>query len=82
MPTVNAIVAPASAVPEMMPPASELLITSSVATALITGAVGATVSMLIARVPAVLVLPAASLAVALRVSAPWPMAVMSAATKV
>ena len=46
VPTVNAIVAPASAVPEMMPPSSELLITSSVATALITGAYGAVVSLL------------------------------------
>ena len=44
--------------------------------------VGATVSIVMASVPAVLALPAASLAVALRVSAPWPMAVMSAATKV
>ena len=44
--------------------------------------VGAAVSMLMASVPAVLVLPAASVAVALRVSAPWPMAVMSAAAKV
>ena len=44
--------------------------------------VGATVSTLMARVPAALTLPAASVAVALSVSGPWPMAVMSAAVSV
>ena len=45
-------------------------------------AVGAVVSTVMSRVPAALVLPAASVCVALRVSAPWPMAIMSAATSV
>ena len=44
--------------------------------------VGPAVSTLMARVPAALVLPAASVWVALRVSAPWPIAVMSAAVSV
>ena len=48
----------------------------------LTNTVGAEVSMLMVRVPAVLALPAASVAVALRVSVPWPMAVMSSATNV
>ena len=45
-------------------------------------AVGAVVSTVMSRVPALLVLPAASVCVALKVSAPWPMALMSAATRV
>ena len=43
---------------------------------------GATVSVVMSRVAAALRLPAASVAVALRVSGPWPIAVMSAATSV
>ena len=43
--------------------------------------VGATVSTTIGRLPRLLTLPAASVAVALRVSAPSPMAAMSAATR-
>ena len=42
--------------------------------------VGTIVSMLMLRVPTVLILPAASVAMALRVSLPCPMAVMSSAT--
>ena len=44
--------------------------------------VGATVSTAIPSVAAMLTLPATSVAVALRVSEPWPMAVRSAAVKV
>ena len=46
------------------------------------GAVGARVSMLMLRVPALLVLPAASVWVTLSVSAPCPMAAMSSVTRV
>ena len=56
-------------------------VTLSSAPVTATVAVGATVSTLIARVPALLILPAASVAVALSVSLPWPMAVMSAAVR-
>ena len=51
-------------------------------TLLLMASVGANVSMLIGRVPAALVLPAASVWVALRISVPSPMAVMSALTRV
>ena len=43
---------------------------------------GASVSTLMVRVPATPMLPAASVAVALRVSLPWPMAVISAGVRV
>ena len=81
-PIVKATEAPASFVPVMVVVCSLALMMSSVATALMMGAVGAAVSTVMARVPAALVLPAASVCVTDRVLAPWPMAVMSAATKV
>ena len=46
------------------------------------GATGARVSTLMLRVPAPLGLPAVSTAVADRISAPWPMATISAAVRV
>ena len=76
------IVAPASAVPLMAAVCSLPLTMLSVATVLITGVVGVTVSTVMLRVPAALTLPAASVAVAERVSGPCPIAVMSAATRV
>ena len=80
-PMLKLIVAPASAVPLMAAVCSLSLTMLSVATALITGVVGVTVSTVMLRVPAALTLPAASVAVADRVSEPCPMAVMSAAIR-
>ena len=53
----------------------------SVSLLLVIASVGARVSRLMARVAAALVLPAASVCRADRVSAPWPMDVMSSARK-
>ena len=58
------------------------LMMSSVATTLMVGAPATKVFTAMARLAAGLVLPAASVCLTDRVSAPWPMAVMSAATKV
>ena len=76
---VSATRADASAVPVIAADCSPALMMSSPATFEITGASGARVSMEMVRVAAGEVLPAASVAVAERVSAPWPMAVRSAA---
>ena len=73
------VVAPDSLLPvTVTPAASAALMMSLPATALMTGAVGAIVSTLMACV-AVVVLPAASVDTAVRVSAPSPKAVMAAA---
>ena len=83
LPSVSAIWALASELPVTVTPlaSSEALTASSPATALMV-VVGATVSTEIDRVPAALTLPATSVAVALRVSAPWPMAPMSVGVRV
>ena len=78
---LKVVVAPVSLLPVTVTVAvfSVLLIRSSVAILLITGAVGATVSTLMLRVVAVLALPAASVDIAVKVSAPSPNAVIAAA---
>ena len=76
-PKVRATLAFASVVPEIDAVCSPALMTSSPATLEIEGAFGATVSTVRLRVPASEVLPAASVALADRVSGPWPIAVMS-----
>ena len=78
-PRVSATLAPASTVPVMATACSLALTTSSPATRPISGACGATVSTVIARVPSSDTLPAASVAVTRKVSAPSPIAVRSAA---
>ena len=76
----GAAVAPASQVPVIVVlPASDASMTSSPATTSNPGAAGATVSTVIARVAAALVLPALSVCVALSVSPPCPIAATSAA---
>ena len=77
-PRDKATLAPASAVPVIATLCSLALTVSSPATLEMTGASGATVSTVIARVPGCDVLPAASVAVADRVCGPWPIAAMSA----
>ena len=79
---VSATAALASAVPAITAVCSLALMTSLPATTEIVGATGARVSTWMLRVPAVEVLPAASVALAERVSSPWPMAVMSAGVSV
>ena len=75
--------APASVVPvRVVPAANSLALMASPADTPTSATLGAAVSTVMARVPAALALPAASVCVALRVSAPCPMAVMSALTKV
>ena len=81
-PIVNATVAPASFVPVIVAVCSLALMVLSGAKALIVGAVGAAVSTVMARVNAVLVLPAASRALMVRVIAPWPRLRRSAAVAV
>ena len=80
-PSVSATVAPASAVPVIVAVCSLALTTSSPATSEIVGAVGATVSSVMTRDPSADTLPAASVAEAVTVSVPWPMAVKSAAVR-
>ena len=79
---VSATAALGSAVPAIAADCSLPLMTLSPATSEITGAAGASVSTVMSRVPAAEVLPAASVAVTDSVSAPSPMAVMSAAVSV
>ena len=67
--------------PVIVTACSLALTMSSPATFEITGASGANVSTVMSRVPAVELLPAASVAVADSVSLPWPMAVMSSAVR-
>ena len=75
--------APASVAPVMVTPAvNSLALIASPADTTTPVTVDATVSTVMARVPAALVLPAASVCVALRVSAPCSMAVMSALSNV
>ena len=79
-PIDKATLAPASLLPVMVLATSAALMMLSLATTLIESARGAAVSTMMARVLAALVLPLASVWVTLKVSAPWPMAVMSAGT--
>ena len=81
-PSVSTTVALASVLPLTIAVCSPALTMSSPATRLIVGAEAGAVSTLMFRVPATPVFPALSVAVAESVSAPWPMAVMSAATSV
>ena len=81
-PKLSATLALASAVPAITAVCSLALTMSSPATFETVGAFGATVSTVMARVPAAEVLPAASMARAESVSEPWPMAEMSAAVSV
>ena len=76
-PMLSATVEPATLVPVMVLATSEALTMSSLATKPITGAPLAKESTVMVRVPAALLLPAASVWVALKISVPWPMAVMS-----
>ena len=81
--TVSLTLAFASAVPEITTEErSTALMRSSPATVEIWGALGTSVSTLIARVTGSEVLPAKSTARADRVSSPCPIAVMSAAVSV
>ena len=79
---VSATVACASAVPLIADVVSPALTMSSPATVAIVGAFGATVSTEMARDTAAETLPAASVARAVSVSAPCPMAEMSASVRV
>ena len=73
-----------SSVSLLAPPLTTAPVTGSTSSinAVMLGAAGASVSTLMVRVPAGLVLPAVSVAVALRVSLPCPIAAMSAAANV
>ena len=82
LPRVSDTRAPASALPVIVVDCSLALTTSSPATREMVGALGASTSTVKLRVPAVEVLPAASVAVAETVSAPSPMAVRSSAVRV
>ena len=74
-PMDRATLALASAVPEIAAACSAALMVSSPATSAIVGASGATVSISMTCVPASEMLPAASVALADKVSGPCPMAV-------
>ena len=81
-PIVSATLEPASAVPVTALVCSLALMMSLPATTEITGALGTSVSTVMARLAAAEVLPAASVALTDRVSGPCPMSVMSAACSV
>ena len=80
-PKVKLTAALASAVPDKVVVCSAPLMTLSAVTSAIVGALGATVSTVIALVVVVDVLPAASVAVIVISSDPSPIAVTSAAVK-
>ena len=80
-PSTRLMVVPGSARPLMTEDCSAALTMLSMATVLITGASGATVSSSNTRSVGTPTLPARSVAVALIVSLPWPMAVTSAASR-
>ena len=81
---LNVVVAPVSLLPVTVIVAafSVLLMRSSVAMRLMTGVVGAMVSTLMLRVADVLALPAASVDIAVSVSAPSPNAFIAAVVKI